>query len=259
MSKGMGAAHLVREDLGCTEAEWQARVDCAALYRLVAMYGWDDLVFTHVSARVPGEDEHFLINPYGLFFDEITASCLLKIDIDGNIVGQTRGRVNRQGFLIHSTVHRARSDARFVMHLHTDSSSAVSAQRCGLLPITQTAMTLFADLAYHDYEGVDFIEEERQRLTNNLGTKHTMLLRSHGLLTLGTTAAAAFGRTHALERACRMQIAAQGGGELIHVGSDIVAGVGRESRYAEDASHLEALIWPGLLRRLASRSPGFDT
>jgi ribulose-5-phosphate 4-epimerase/fuculose-1-phosphate aldolase len=243
----------------CSEAEWQTRKECAALYRLVALHGWDDLTFTHVSARVPGEDEHFLINPYGMFFDEITASSLVKIDIDGNILDRTDARINRQGFLIHSTIHGARHDARFVMHLHTGPACAVAAQEQGLLPITQTAMTLLEDMAYHDYEGIDFVQEERERLVRNLGTRHTMLLRNHGTLTIGTTPAATFVRSFFLNRACDMQLLAQSGGAQVRlVQPEIVAAVGRESGYKGDAEHLQTLVWPGLLRRLERLSPGYD-
>jgi len=254
-------AVLARENLGSmSDAEWQARRECAALYRLVALQGWDDLTFTHVSARVPGEEEHFLINPYGLFFDEITASCLVKIDVEGNIVDNTDVRINRQGFLIHSTIHRARADARFVMHLHTGPACAVAAQEQGLLPITQTAMTLLEDLAYHDYEGIDFLEDERERLVRNLGTRHTMLLRNHGTLTVGTTPASTFVRSFNLNRACDMQLRAQSGGQPIRlVAPEIVAMVGRESNYKGDAEHLQTLVWPGLLRKLERLAPGYDS
>jgi ribulose-5-phosphate 4-epimerase/fuculose-1-phosphate aldolase len=245
---------------GMSDAEWQARKDCAALYRLVALYGWDDLVFTHVSARVPGEEEHFLINPYGMFFEEITASCLVKIDVDGNIIDGSDARVNRQGFLIHSTIHRARTDARFVMHLHTGPACAVAAQKQGLLPLTQTALTLMADMAYHDYEGIDFHDDEKARLVANLGARHTMLLRNHGTLTIGKTAAAAFVRSHHLHRACDMQLQAQSGGAAVTlVSDDIVAAVGRESGYKGDADHLQTLVWPGLLRRVDRQLPGYDS
>ena len=242
---------IAPKTLSCSTAEWQARVSCAALYRLVSIFGWDDLVFTHVTARVPGEEEHFLINPYGFLFEEITASKLVKIDIDGNVLGSEGARVNPQGFLIHSTVHRARPDARFVMHLHTVASSAVAAQRCGLLPITQTAMTLLQDVAYHDYEGIDFVEEERARLRRNIGNKSTVLLRNHGLLTIGSTAGAAFMRTYTLERACRMQVAAQAGGDLIHVAEDVISSI--DGRSGDD------LVWSAMLRRLGRLAPGYDS
>ena len=245
-------------ELSVSREEWQVRKDCAALYRLVALHNWDDLTFTHISARAPGQDDHFLINRYGLFFDEITASSLVKIDVEGNVVDQSDARINRQGFLIHSTIHRARPDARFVMHLHAGPACAVAAQAQGLLPITQTAMTLLEDLAYHDYEGIDFTEEERERLVENLGPRHTMLLRNHGTLTIGTTAAAAFVRSFFLNRACDMQLRAQSGGAALRlVGPEIVANVGRESGYKGDAAHLEGLVWPGLLRKLDRLSSDF--
>src|SRR5437867_7550601 len=181
--------------------EWQARVDLAAAYRLVALYGWDDLIFTHISARVPGADHHFLLNPYGMMFDEVTASSLLKIDLAGNKVMDSSYFINPAGFTIHSAVHEAREDALCVMHLHTDYGIAVSAQKDGLLPISQQAMFASASLAYHDYEGLALNEEEKPRLVADLGDKSHMILRNHGLLTVGRTAAEAFLAMFLLERA----------------------------------------------------------
>jgi len=175
-----------------SEAEWKARLDLAAAYRLVALYGWDDLIFTHISARVPGADHHFLLNPYGMMFEEITASSLVKIDLDGNKVMDSPHFINPAGFTIHSAVHAAREDALCVMHLHTDYGIAVSAQKDGLLPISQQAMFASASLAYHDYEGLALNEDEKPRLVSDLGDKKNMILRNHGLLTIGRTAAEAF-------------------------------------------------------------------
>src|SRR6266853_2059252 len=174
------------------EEEWEVRVDLAAAYRLVALYGWDDLIFTHISARVPGAEHHFLLNPYGMMFDEVTASSLVKVDLDGNKVMDSPYEVNPAGFTIHSAVHAARADALCVMHLHTDYGIAVSAQKQGLLPISQQSMFALASLAYHDYEGLALDDEEKPRLVRDLGDKTSMILRNHGLLTVGRTAAEAF-------------------------------------------------------------------
>src|SRR5215510_13392824 len=198
-----------------SEAEWQARVDLAAAYRLVALYGWDDLIFTHISARVPGPEHHFLLNPYGMMFDEVTASSLVKIDLDGNKMMDSPYFINPAGFTIHSAVHAAREDALCVMHLHTDCGIAVSAQKDGLLPISQQAMFALASLGYHDYEGLALNEEEKPRLVNDLGNKTSLILRNHGLLTVGETVADAFLSMFLLERACRIQIMAQSGGDKL--------------------------------------------
>src|SRR6266571_1461992 len=179
--------------------EWQARVDLAAAYRLVADYGWDDLVFTHISARVPGPEHHFLINPYGMMFDEITASSLVKIDLDGKKVMDSAYEINPAGFTIHSAVHAAREDALCVMHLHTRHGVAVSAQKQGLLPISQQSLLALASIAYHDYEGLALNEDEKPRLVDDLGDKRNLMLRNHGLLTIGNNAADAFLSMYLLE------------------------------------------------------------
>src|SRR5216684_6818176 len=158
--------------------EWQARVDLAAAYRLVALYGWDDLIFTHISVRVPGPEHHFLLNPYGMMFEEVTASSLVKVDLAGNKVMESPYFINPAGFTIHSAVHAAREDALCVMHLHTDYGIAVSAQKNGLLPISQQSMFALSSLAYHDYEGLALDEEEKPRLVADLGEKHFMILRN---------------------------------------------------------------------------------
>src|SRR6185295_5791132 len=192
--------------------EWQARVDLAAAYRLVALYGWDDLIFTHISARVPGGDHHFLLNPYGMMFDEVTASSLVKVDLNGKIVMPSPYAINPAGFTIHSAVHAAREDALCVMHLHTEHGIAVSAQKKGLLPISQQSMFVLASLGYHEYEGLALDEDEKPRLVNDLGNKTFLILRNHGLLTVGQTVPDAFLSMFLLERACRIQILAQSGG-----------------------------------------------
>src|SRR2546423_11039910 len=175
-----------------SDTEWQARVDLAAAYRLVALYGWDDLIFTHISARVPGSEHHFLLNAYGMMFEEVTASSLVKIDLEGSKVLESPYFINPAGFTIHSAVHAAREDALCVMHLHTDYGIAVSAQKEGLLPLSQQAMFPLSSLAYHDYEGLALDEEEKPRLVSDLGDKKFMILRNHGLLTIGRTVAEAF-------------------------------------------------------------------
>jgi ribulose-5-phosphate 4-epimerase/fuculose-1-phosphate aldolase len=175
-----------------SESEWAARVDLAALYRLVALYGWDDLVFTHISVRVPGEDNNFLLNPYGLLFEEIKASDLVKIDLEGNIVSETKHSVNAAGFTIHSAVHASGHHNHAVIHTHSNDGVAVSAQEHGLLPISQTAMVIRNECSYHDYEGIALNHDERERLVNDLGDKHCMILRNHGLLTTGANCADAW-------------------------------------------------------------------
>jgi len=233
-----------------SEAEWQTRIDLAAAYRLVALYGWDDLIFTHISARVPGPEHHFLLNPYGMMFEEVTASNLVKIDLSGHKVSDSPYFINPAGFTIHSAVHAARADALCVMHLHTDYGIAVSAQAKGLLPISQQAMFPLASLAYHDYEGLALNDGEKPRLVADLGQKNYMILRNHGLLTVGKSAAEAFLSMYILERACRIQILAQsGGGELHYVPSDIINLTAKQMS-AVTVGQGADLTWPGLLRKL---------
>ncbi len=203
------AAASVRSTV--TESEWEQRVALAACYRLVALYGWDDLIFTHISARVPGPEHHFLINPYGWLFSEITASSLVKVDLDGRKVDASPHEVNPAGFTIHSAIHAARDDAHCVLHVHSVNGVAVSAQRDGLLPLSQHAMFALASLAYHDYEGVALNEDEKPRLVRDLGDRRSLILRNHGLLTVGRTVAEAFVAMYFLEAACMMQVRAQAG------------------------------------------------
>jgi ribulose-5-phosphate 4-epimerase/fuculose-1-phosphate aldolase len=243
-----------------SEEEWKIRVDLAAAYRLVAYYGWDDLIFTHLSARIPGPEHHFLLNPYNLMFDEVTASSLVKVDLHGNPVEPTPFITNPAGFTIHSAVHMARADAGAVIHLHTPHGQAVSAHSDGLLPITQTAMLIRSEVAYHDYEGVAMDLEERERIVADLGDKSAMLLRNHGTLALGETVGEAFLKIYYLERACEAQILAlsagtsnlnnppQGSPEVTaqqgKMGLKIIAG---------------ALAWPALLRKAHRLDPSFAT
>ena len=230
--------------------EWQARIDLAALYRLVALYGWDDLVFTHISARVPGEDNHFLLNPYGLLFEEIKASDLVKIDLDGNIVSKTEHFINAAGFTIHSAVHGNGQHNHAVIHTHSNDGVAVSAQEHGLLPISQTAMVIRNECAYHDYEGIALNHDERDRLLDDLGDKHCMILRNHGLLATGATCADAWLRLFFLERACTMQIKALSGGSKLNMVPDNVVELVTDQGQMASEQGIGNLAWPALMRKL---------
>ena len=229
--------------------EWQLRVDLAAAYRLVAMYGWSDLVFTHISARIPGPEHAFLINPYGLMFDEITASSLVKVDQDCNKLIDSPFPVNPAGFVIHSCIHQGRDDAGCVLHTHSRAGVAVSAQKCGILPISQQSTFVLASLAYHAYEGVALRDDEKPRLVANLGTKTYLMLRNHGLLTVGKTIADAFLAMYTFENTCRIQLDAQAGGELIAVDPRIVAGVAQAMK-VQTGGLGGAFVWPALIRKL---------
>jgi ribulose-5-phosphate 4-epimerase/fuculose-1-phosphate aldolase len=230
--------------------EWQTRTELAAAYRLVAHFGWDDLIFTHISARVPNEGHHFLINPYGLLFDEVTASNLVKVDIQGNIVSETEHFINPAGFTIHSAIHAAREDAGCVLHTHSLYGTAVSTQKEGLLPLSQTSLFPLSNLAYHNYEGVALNEEEKPRLVADLGANNFMILRNHGLLTVGKTVADAFLFMYVLETACRIQTLAQSGGkELIHIAPQILQGILAQVDAVTKGMGAN-LVFPTLLRKL---------
>jgi ribulose-5-phosphate 4-epimerase/fuculose-1-phosphate aldolase len=241
-----------------SDAEWQARLDLAALYRLVALHGWDDMIFTHISARIPGPEHHFLINPYGVFFGEMTASALVKIDLEGNIIQDTEYAINPAGFTIHSAIHEARDDAHYVMHLHTDQGVAVSAQQGGLLPLSQHCLIAMPHISYHDYEGIALDLDERERLVADLGDKHLMILKNHGTLSVGSTASECWLGMYYLERACKQQLLALSGGRE-HIllapqeAQDTVAG-----QTARGFSWSGKLAWPGCLRKLERESPGYD-
>lgn len=240
-----------------TDAERTLRADLAACYRLVALFGWDDLVFTHISARVPGPEHHFLINPYGMLFEEITASSLVKVDASGGKVEPSEYPVNPAGFVIHSAIHAAREDVTCVLHTHTRSGVAVSAQREGLLPISQQATIALSSLAYHDYEGIAVHDAEKSRLVGDLGTRTALILRNHGLLTVGPTIADAFVSMYVLESACQIQVLAQAGGSaLLSVGAPVLEGV-KASVDTVTKGLGGKLAWPGLLRKLDRRSPGY--
>ena len=235
--------------------ERQLRIDLAACYRLVALYGWTDLVFTHISARIPGPEDHFLINPYGLLFDEITASDLIKVDQHCNKLSDSPHGVNPAGFIIHSCIHAARHDVGCVLHTHTRAGVAVSAQKGGVLPISQQSTYVLSSLAYHDYEGIAVREDEKARLQADLGSATFFMLRNHGLLTVGKTVADAFLTMYAFETTCQIQLAAQsGGGALVQVDPRIIEGVGHALKVQGVGA---ALVWPALLRKLDRLDPGY--
>jgi len=247
-------------------AEWETRVDLAACYRLVDHYGMTDLHLNHISARVPGNDEHFLINPFGMMYEEITASSLIKIDLDGKIIANTTDYgINLAGYVIHSAIHAARHDVACVLHTHTNAGMAVSTLKCGLLPLTQTAMR-WARVAYHDFEGVAVELDERQRLVSDLGDAEVMILRNHGLLSVGQTIGQAFNNIYRLERACQTQLLALACNSEIAMPPQQV--IDRSNAQltvqpAPDAAGRRrphgSLEWPALKRMLDRRDPSYKT
>ena len=237
--------------------EWQMRVDLAACYRMIAHHGWDDLVFTHISARVPGPEHHFLINPYGMLFEEVTASSLVKVDLQGNKVMESEFDINPAGFTIHSAVHEARDDAKCVLHLHTTAGIAVSVQEKGLLPYSQQSLFALASLSYHDYEGVALNPDEKSRLVADLGATNFMILRNHGLLTCAPTVADAFLAMFILQRSCEIQIQAQSTGvELRPIPQVILDGILAQADEVTKSAG-GALAWPGILRKLDRDCPDY--
>jgi ribulose-5-phosphate 4-epimerase/fuculose-1-phosphate aldolase len=241
-----------------TPEEWEQRVALAAAYRLVAHYHWDDLIFTHLSARVPGPDHHFLINPYGMTFDEITASNLVKVDLEGRKIMYSPYEVNPAGFTIHSAIHAARTDAQCVLHVHSINGTAVSAQKNGLLPISQQSIFVLSSLAYHDYEGVALREDEKPRLVRDLGDRSFFMLRNHGLITLADTVPDAFLLLYTFEAACMIQVRAQaGGGELIPIDPRIIATAQQQAKTVTAAAGGK-LAWPALLRKLDRIDPSYS-
>ncbi len=237
--------------------EWQLRVDLAAAYRLIALYGWDDLIFTHISVRIPGDEHHFLINPYGMMFDEITASSLVRVDQEGNKLNPDDFDINPAGFTIHSAIHAVRDDALCVMHTHTTAGVAVSAQQEGLLPLSQQSLFPLSNLAYHDYEGVALREDEKARLQRDLGTNNFMILRNHGLLTTGASVADAFLGMYILQRACEVQIQALAGNRpMTPVPDGIVDSIRQQAEQVTKGMGGK-LAWPGLLRKLDRIDPGY--
>lgn len=234
--------------------EWAMRVDLAACYRLVEMFGWSDLLGTHISARVPGEENAFLINPYGLLFEEITASSLVKVDEEGNILSPTDYQINPAGFVIHGAVHMARPDVACALHTHTPAGTSVATQKDGLLPLTQHALAVIAHTAYHGYEGIATDMSERERLVRDLGDNNILVLRNHGLLTVGRTVAEAFVWMYRAERACRMQLAIQqAGADVMEIPEDVQQTTIARNRLANSPQGhrpIGKLEWPALLRKL---------
>ena len=242
------------------ESELRMRRDLAACYRLVAMHGWDDLIFTHISARVPDEPDHFLINPYGMLFEEITASSLVKFDLQGQVVGTSPYPVNPAGFTIHSAIHEVRHDACCVMHLHTLDGTAVSTDPQGLLPLNQTAQLVCEHLAYHDYEGVALDHAERPRLQQDLGDKDMMLLRNHGTLVVGRSCADAFLKMYFLERACSMQartLSMMRADQTYRTQASVIEKNAALMQGPGSKDLAEKLMWPALMRKLQRTCPDF--
>ena len=240
-------------------SEWQRRVDLAACYRLVAMFGWDDLIFTHISARVPGPEHHFLINPYGMMFSEITASSLVKVDLEGNKVIESPYDVNPAGFVIHSAVHAAREDAECVLHVHSVNGVAVSAHELDVLPLSQHSIFVLSSLAYHDYEGVALEDDEKPRLVRDLGSKRFLMLRNHGLLTVGRSVAEAFVAMYFFESTCMIQVRAQSGGQqLRHIPAAIIDSAPMQWENVTRGAG-GGLAWPALLRKLDLSDPSYCT
>ncbi|MBD9501497.1 class II aldolase/adducin family protein [Pseudomonas sp. BGr12] len=249
----------------CSPEEWKLREELAACYRLIAHYRMTDLIFTHISVRIPGPEHHFLINPYGLMFDEITASSLVKIDLSGHAVEPSPYKVNPAGFVIHSAIHGARDDAQCVLHTHTRAGCAVAAQACGLLPLNQISLEFYGRLGYHDYEGIALSMDEQERLVRDLGDHYGLMLRNHGLLTVGQTVQQAFLRMYYLEKACDIQLAAQAGGELVIPPEEVCRHT--EQQFNAPARPLAEgelsdpdgydLAWSALLRMLDRVSPGY--
>lgn len=257
MSDSTIVADRASQPAPISDEEWALRRDLAACYRLVAMYGWDDVIANHITARVPGEDGAFLINPFGLLFEEVTASNLVKIGADGELLSPSPHGVNRTGFVIHGAIHEARPDANCVIHLHTPDGVAVSMTETSLLPLNQTAMAIHHDIALHEYEGVALDLAERERLAADLGDKHLMLLRNHGTLTLGATVGEAFSRTYFLEWACAVQVKALSTGQPIHhAAADVVTSV-ENYMDTDSMAHYAALAWPALRRKLDREQPDY--
>lgn len=257
----MNAMPAVSEQV--SEAEWNARVDLAAAYRLVNVYGWSDLLGTHISTRIPGEENAFLINPYGLLFEEITASSLVKVDEDANILSETDYPINPAGFTIHSAIHMGNSDAMCAMHTHTPAGTGVATQKGGLLPITQHALAVIAHTSYHPYEGIATDLDERERLVKDLGDNNVLFLCNHGLLTVGRTVGEAFVWMYRAERACRMQLAfQQANAELLPISEEVQRVTIERNRAANSKSGHRPIgdkEWPALLRKLDRIDPSYKT
>ena len=250
-------AAITSKQADVSPEEWQLRVDLAAAYRLVALYGWDDLIFTHLSARIPGDEHHFRINPYGMMFDEITASSLVRVDQDGNKLNAGDFDINPAGFTIHSAIHAVREDAVCVMHTHTTAGVAVSAQKEGLLPLSQQSLFPLSGLSYHDYEGVALRDDEKARLQADLGSTNFMILRNHGLLTVGSTVADTFLNMFILQRACEIQLQALSGNRPLTPIPDGIVNTIKQQASQVTKGMGGKLAWPGLLRKLDRENPGY--
>ena len=263
INRGVGGAKVLDQiDIPSLEGkvsdeEWVIRVDLACAYRMVAHYGWDDLIFTHLSARIPGPEHHFLLNPYNLMFEEVTASSLVKVDVNGNAVERTPFITNPAGFTIHSAIHMAREDAHAVMHLHTPAGQAVAAHQEGLLPLTQTAMLIRGEVAFHEYEGVAVDLDERERLVADLGEKNAMLLRNHGTLAVGKNVGECFIRLYYLERACQAQIMALSAGDNLNTPPQGSPEITAQQGAVGLPLAANFLAWPALKRKAYRLDPTF--
>jgi ribulose-5-phosphate 4-epimerase/fuculose-1-phosphate aldolase len=238
-----------------SKEEWETRVDLAAFYRTIPYFGWDDLIFTHISAKVPGTEDHFLINPYGFLFEEITASNLVKVDLKGKIISETNNFINPAGFTIHSAIHEAREDAHCIVHLHSNDGVAVASLKDGLLPLSQTGMLVRSQIAYHDYEGVALFDDEKERLVKDLGENKLMILRNHGTLAMGTNVAEAFTNIYFLEKACTYQVRAMAGSLDFNQPSDAAIETTRQQGQAREMA--AALLWPAVKRKMEKLDPSF--
>ena len=251
----------ISAETAITEAEYATRIDLAAAFRLVDLYGWSDMLATHLSARIPGPNEHFLINPVGMMFEEMTASCLVKVDIDGNILSESEFGINPAGYTIHSAVHMGRKDAGCVMHTHTAAGLGVATQKSGLLPLTQMALAVIAQTGYHDYEGPAFDLGERDRLIKDLASNNVLILRNHGLLTVGKTVAEAFVWLFRAERACRFQLSFQQAGvspqEIPKEVQDVSIERSKKAISASGHRPIGEFEWPALIRKLNRENPGY--
>ena len=243
-----------------SEEEWQARVNLACAYRVVDYYGWTNVIANHISLRVPGVEDHFLLNPYGMMYDEVTASSLVKIDLEGNKVIDSPFEINQAGYVIHSAVHAARKDVICAIHTHTEAGMAVSAQKCGLLPLSMAAIRFYDNIAYHDYEGVVLEVEERESIVQHLGDKFAMILRNHGLLTLGRNLGEAFYLMYNLEKACRSQLAAMAGGTELEVPSEEVLKKSSAQSWIPNNNRTDMHpTWPALIRKMDRIDPSYRT
>ncbi len=238
-----------------SKEEWETRQDLAAFYRTIPYFGWDDLIFTHISAKVPGADDEFLINPYGFLFDEITASNLVKVNLKGKILSDTNNFINPAGFTIHSAIHESRDDAHCIVHLHSNDGVAVASLKDGLLPLSQTGMLVRSQIAYHDYEGVALFEEEKERLVKDLGDARLMILRNHGTLAIGKNVAEAFTNIYFLEKACSYQVRALSGNlELNYPSEESIETTRQQGEGREMAA---ALLWPAVKRKMERLDSSF--